>query len=335
MKNNRFQPTVSIVVPVKNGETTIGRLLESLKNVAYDPEKIEVIVVDGSSTDRTREIVVKYPVKLLIEERKGLNAARNTGMKNSTSEIIAFTDADCVAPSDWVNKIVENFKSSKVGCVGGNVKGYASDLLSQYADISIMPVMRIFKKRKVLDMIKLFFNYPAGCNMAFRRKVVDEIGCFDENLHYGADDLEFIERVGKAGYKIVLDPDVLILHKHRSTLRGLLKQTFNYGRGGALLFRQKGTGSVFSRWHILNLVSFFASLAIIISLIFFTLTTSSIIFPLLLMVIVGVPLLSLMAFYAVTNQKKANYKGIIVFPIIDFLRVIAFCIGEVYQLFKD
>jgi glycosyltransferase involved in cell wall biosynthesis len=334
MKDNGFQPTVSVVVPVKNGETTIGRLLESLRKLAYDPEKLEVIVIDGNSTDRTRMIVKKFPVKLLIEERKGLNAARNTGIKNSRGDIVAFTDADCVVPSEWVNKIVENFRPPQVGCVGGNIKRYDDDFLSRYADTSIMPVMRRFKKREVLDMIKLFFNYPAGCNMAFRRKAINEVGYFDEDLRYGADDLELVEKVGKGGYKIVLDPDALVLHKHRSKLKELLKQTFNYGRGGTHLFRRKGIMNVFSRWHLLNLMGFFAGLAIIGSLIFLTLTTNSIIFPALLTGIMIIPFLSLMTFYRVKTQKKGRYKKIIGYPVIDFLRVLAFCTGEVYQLFK-
>lgn len=334
-KMNEFQPMVSVVVPVRNGEATIGTLLESLQRVKYDREKVEVIVVDGNSTDRTREIASKYPVKLLVEERKGLNAARNTGLRNCRGEIVAFTDADCVVPDNWIAKIVENFRDQHVGCVGGNVKGCDDDFLSRYADNTVMHVMRSFKKREALNMIKLFFGYPAGCNMAFRRKVIDEVGNFDESLRYGADDVELVERVAKAGNKIVLDPDVLILHRHRSTLRGLLKQAFNYGRGGMLLFKRKGTKSVFSTWHLLNLLGFAAWLSITGSLIFLTLTTSSNVFSVLLLGMMLLPLLTLMAVYTFKTVKNKLYESIFTYPFLDLLRALTFCAGEVYQLFKS
>jgi len=335
MESNEFQPTVSIVIPVRNGEATIGALLESLQKVDYDQNKVEVIVVDGNSTDKTREIVTKYPFKLFIEDGEGLNAARNTGIKNSGGEVIAFTDADCIVPSNWIRKMVENFRDPQVWCIGGNIKGCEDDFLSRYADNTVMPVMRSFKRRQVLSMIKLFFNYPAGCNMAFRRKALEEVGYFDEGLRYGADDLELVERVGKAGRKIVLDPSVLVLHKHRSTLKGLLKQTFNYGRGGMLLLKRKKARDVFSTWHLLSLLGFVAGLSLIAALIFLTLTTSLRTFSLPLFGIVLAPLLALMAVYASRAGKDKVYESVIVYPFLDFFRVLTFCVGEVYQLLKS
>jgi len=333
MSADDFQPAVSVVVPVRNGEATIGRLLDSLLEVDYDRGKVEVIVVDGNSTDRTREIVAKYPVKLLTEEGRGLNAARNTGIRNGGGEIIAFTDSDCLVPSNWIRKIAENFRNPQVGCVGGNIKGYGDDLLSRYADNSLMHVMRSFKERVVLGMIKLFFNYPAGCNMAFRRSFIEEVGYFNEALMYGADDIELVERVGKAGGKIALDPEVLIFHKHRSTLRELLKQTFNWGRGGMLLLK-KQRNLLFSTWHLVNLLGFLAGLSIIGALIFLAFTTGFMVFSLALLGIVLTPPLASALFYASKAPKNRILESAFIYPFIDLLRVFAFCIGEAYQLFK-
>ncbi|MDI6690839.1 MAG: glycosyltransferase, partial [Candidatus Bathyarchaeota archaeon] len=149
-----YCPKVSVIVPVKNGAAYIKELLDSLMQVDYNKDKLEIIVVDGNSTDNTREIVSQYPVKLLLEERPGLNAARNTGVKNSNGEIVAFTDADCIIPKNWVSKIVDNFRDFQVGCVGGNVLGYYDSFLSHYSDESFIPVMRIFRKKEVLNSVK-------------------------------------------------------------------------------------------------------------------------------------------------------------------------------------
>ena len=66
-------PSVTVIIPVLNGAQTIEPLLESLQKQDYDKNKIEVIVVDGNSTDKTRDIVENFPVKLVVESRDGLN----------------------------------------------------------------------------------------------------------------------------------------------------------------------------------------------------------------------------------------------------------------------
>jgi len=334
MKGYQQHPSVSVIIPVRNGEPTIEPLLESLQRLDYDRNKVEVVVVDGNSTDRTGDIVKKYPVKLINEKREGLNAARNTGMRNSDGEIIAFTDCDCIVPSNWIKKIVENFKDPQVGCVGGSAKGHDDDFISQYADNSIIPLMPFFKKRERLDMIKLFLHHPAGCNMAFSRKAFEEVGCFDESIRYGFDDVEFVERVCKAGYKMVLDPNVRVWHKHRSTLKEFLKQNFSYGRGAGVLLKRKGAKYLASTWSLLSLIGFVTWLSIIGLLTFLTLTTSLLIFPLLLFGFTIMPLLILMAFYLYKALENERYERTLTYPIIDFLRGLSFCCGQIYQLFK-
>jgi cellulose synthase/poly-beta-1,6-N-acetylglucosamine synthase-like glycosyltransferase len=334
MESYESQSSVTVIVPVRNGEPTIEPLLESLQKLDYDRKKVEVLVVDGNSTDKTRDIVKKYPVKLVVEKKKGLNTARNTGIRNSNGEIIAFTDCDCVVPSNWITKIVENFKDPQVSCVGGSAKGLNGDFISQYADNSIVPLMPSFKKREELNMVKPFLRHPAGCNMAFKRKVAEEVGCFDESIQYGFDEVEFTERVCRAGYKMVLDPKVFVWHKHRSTLKEFLKQNFRYGRGSGLLLKRKRMKDAFSKWSFLSLIGFISWLLIVGSLMFLTFATSWSIFPLLLFGFAVTPLLMVMAVYAYRALENKQYTRAIIYPLIDFFRVLSFCFGEVYQLFK-
>jgi glycosyltransferase involved in cell wall biosynthesis len=89
-------PSLSIIVPVLNMGRTIRATMDSLVNLDYPKNIIEIIVVDGKSKDDTRKIVQEYPVALVEQEGKGLNAARNTGIKYSSGEILAYTDGDCV-----------------------------------------------------------------------------------------------------------------------------------------------------------------------------------------------------------------------------------------------
>lgn len=327
--------TVSIIIPVKNGEKTLATLLESLAQIDYDREKLQFLVIDGKSTDKTIDIVKRYPfVQLITQNGDGLNAARNSGVRNSKSEIIAFTDSDCVVTRDWVKSIVENFSDPEIGCIGGSTKGFNGDTISNYADNSVMPVLRIFKRREILDSIKLLQRFPAGCNMAFRHEALEEIGGFDENIKYGFDEDDAAERVCKAGYKMVLDPNCLILHKHRSSLRELLGQTFGYGRGIGLILKKKGLRNAVSKWAFLNFLGFFTwifSVGVLVS----SLITSSF-SPLLTipLMIVTAPFLVPAIIYAQRAIKDGRPERIVIYPSIDILRIVTFAIGEIYQLFK-
>jgi len=334
MEDYKTSPSVTVVVPVRNGEQTIQQLLDSLQKLDYDRNKVEVIVVDGNSTDKTREIVKKYPVKLVIEEEKGLNLARNVGIRCSNGEIVAFTDSDCIVPPNWITKIVENFKDPKVSCVGGSAKALDDDFISQYADNSIVRLMPFFTKREELEKVKPFFRHPAGCNMAFRRKVAEEVGYFDENIQYGFDEVEFADRICRAGYKMVLDPEVVVWHKHRSTLKEFLKQNFQYGKGSGLVFKMNMLKDAVSKWSFLSIMGFISWLVIVGSLTFLTFTSTSSLFPWLLFGFTGLPLIILASVYAYRALHNKQFARIVVYPLIDLFRVLSFCFGQLSQVFK-
>jgi glycosyltransferase involved in cell wall biosynthesis len=335
-EKGEYYPKVSVIVPVKNGAAHIRGLLDSLMQLDYDKDKMEIIVVDGNSTDNTREIVSQYPVKLLLEERPGLNAARNTGIKNSNGEIIAFTDADCIVPKNWISRIIDNFQNPQVGCVGGNVIGYYDSFLSYYSDESLIPVMRIFGKREILDSVKPPQKYPAGCNMAIRQDAIKKAGLFDEGIKYGFDEDELVERICKIGYNMVLDPNVVVKHKHRPVLKELLRQNFSYGRGLGLMLRKMGIKSAFPKWILLCIVGFFLWGLIILTLAIHALLTSSFASQITLLSMLLLPPFGLMVFYGYQTIKKRDkkYGRVLVYPFIDIARALAFIFGGICQLFK-
>ena len=329
--NGRYEPPASIIVPVLNAEETIRDLLDSLMKLDYDGRKLEIIIVDGGSTDKTQEIAKSYPVRLIVEKRRGLNIARNTGVKNSNGEIILFTDSDCVVPEDWVKKIVRNFRDESVGCVGGTVERYQDDFLSRYADESIMPVLRNFKEHKVLKDVEPPMDYPAGCNMAFRREVFEKVGGFDEEIRYGFDEDELIERACKAGYKMILDPEAVVKHKHRSNLISLLRRTFTYGRGGTLLIKKKGLGNRLARWNMIVLAGFAAWLSACF-LLGFSSAVYSIAYLIPLSLLLLLPFTALVGFYAWKRLGRRRLPDAIVYACLDLLRFFAYVSGEIAGL---
>ena len=333
MEDYKTPCTVTVVVPVHNRELTIQPLLESLQKLDYDKNKVEVIVVDGNSTDKTQEIVKKYPVKLIVEKKKGLNRARNTGIKSSTGDIVAFTDSDCVVPPNWLTKIVENFKDPKVSCVGGSAKALDTDFISQYADNSVVRLMPFFTKREELDSVKPFLRHPAGCNMAFRRKVAEDVGYFDESIKYGFDEVEFTDRVCKAGYKMVLDPEVVVWHKHRSSLKEFLKQNFQYGKGSGLVLKHNKLNDSVSKWSLMSMIGFIIWTSVVLGSTFLGFTSSNLFFW-LLFGFTGLPMLLLGILYGYRALKTKKFSRMIAYPFIDLFRVLSFCAGLACQVLK-
>jgi glycosyltransferase involved in cell wall biosynthesis len=324
---------VSIIIPVKNGANTIRELLESLMNLEYDKRKYEVIVVDGYSTDGTRELVLKYPVKLIMQEGDGLNAARNTGVKNSKGRIVVFTDADCIVPRDWLKNIVSCFKDDDIACVGGSVKGLSRNFTSIYVDNTGLHIMPQYKKQKVLNLWRAF-SYPAGCNIAFRRDSLINIGLFNEAIKYGYDDLELIERLGLNGYKIKLEPNVVVFHQHRDSIIKLIKQTYKYGRGAGILIRKVGGIRPLKIWLILYLIGFITAVTLLIVLLITGIFFNNRLSLDIIKIIMLAPLTWGLVYYFVKGLKKGILKYTLTYPIIDLLVILSSAIGELYQLLK-
>lgn len=100
-------PSVSVVVPVYNGAETIAACIESLLKQDYPSDRYDIIIVENGSTDNTTEIVKRFPVRLFHSYDKGPAPARNMGLSVSSAEIVAYTDADCVAAPNWLSELVK------------------------------------------------------------------------------------------------------------------------------------------------------------------------------------------------------------------------------------
>ncbi len=113
---------ISVVIPAYNEEKRIDACLESLMKQKIMPD--EIIVVDNNSTDSTKEIVKKYPVKIVTEKKQGMIPARNRGFNTAKYDIIARTDADTILPPNWIKKIKKCFLDKKLIALSGPAEFY-------------------------------------------------------------------------------------------------------------------------------------------------------------------------------------------------------------------
>ena len=223
------EPKVSVVVCVYNGERTIDSCLSSLEKLHYP--NYEVVVVNDGSTDKTREIIESYDyVRLINQENKGLSAARNVGIQAAKGEIIAFTDADCMADADWLTYLVARFESTEFAAVGGpNLSPPDDSFVASCVAVSPGAPTHVLLDDEVAEHIP-------GCNMAFRREALEAIDGFDPIFRAAGDDVDLCWRLQNKAYKIGFSPAAVVWHFRRNTIRDYLKQQRGYGKAETLLF---------------------------------------------------------------------------------------------------
>lgn len=167
---------ISIVVPFHNNRNEIQLCCESLLNQAYPSDRYEIIFVDNNSRDNSSAIVSAFPSIILLQQPvPGSYAARNLGVRAAKGQIIAFTDADCVAASDWLQQINAAMQSSDVSLILGAYSGrrakFPASALSAYENA---------KNRYIFlgQDQSLYYGYTN--NMAVRPSVFDQFGFFVE-----------------------------------------------------------------------------------------------------------------------------------------------------------
>ncbi len=228
---DEFKPTVSVVVPVYNGEKTIDACIESLLALDYPKQAYEIVIVENGSTDRTVEIIQRYPVRLLHSLLRGPAAARNLGIAHSTGEIIAFTDADCIADREWLTRLVEPYKQAETGGAGGAILAYQH---------SGRDVVEIFS-----ELHSPLVNFSSGegeflphlytANASYRRSLLNRVNGFNARLIM-AEDVDLAWRIQlQTGARLVYNAEAKVYHHHRSTRASLARQYRNYGYGEILL----------------------------------------------------------------------------------------------------
>lgn len=230
-------PFVSVIVPVLDGARLITSCIESLVAQQYPADRFEVIVTDNGSTDQTCALVRRHPVQLLLETRVGSYAARNRGARSARGDVLAFTDADCVADRSWLHHLVRGFNNSDVACVAGEIRSAQSST----------PIEEYARRRNLMSQWNTlrhnYLPYPITANCAYRTEIFRRLQGFREDMPSGGD-ADLAWRMQKdLGLKITFMPDAIVTHHHRTSLRDLLAQSSKYARGAMDLTCRHGLAS--------------------------------------------------------------------------------------------
>ena len=221
-------PKVSVVVASYNGGRTLPACLDSLGRLNY-PD-YEVILIDDGSTDDTPEIAARYPkVNTLRQENLGLSAARNAGIEAAQGSVVAFTDSDCRADEDWLYYLIGDLVSQDISAVGGH-----NFLPPEDSPVAAVVMASPGGPAHVMLTDQEAEHIP-GCNMAFKKSALEQIGGFDPVFRKAGDDVDICWRLQQSGMKIGFSPAGFVWHYRRATVRAYLRQQRGYGEAEALL----------------------------------------------------------------------------------------------------
>lgn len=222
-------PKISVVICAYNAERTMDACLASLRRLRYP--SYEVVVVNDGSTDRTLEISQRYPeCSLISQENKGLSVARNVGFEHASGEIVAYTDSDCVADPDWLTYLAYKFVHGGFVAVGGpNLPPPEDSAVAAYVAAAPGGPTHVLLDDEVAEHIP-------GCNMAFTKTALQEIGGFDPLHRAAGDDVDLCWRLQNQGHRIGFSPAAQVWHFRRNTIKAYLKQQMGYGQAEAQLY---------------------------------------------------------------------------------------------------
>lgn len=223
-------PSVSVVVCAYNAEDTMRECCEGL--AALDYPDYEVIIVDDGSTDDTRAIAEQYAFRVISTPNRGLSNARNIGLAAARGAIVAYIDSDAYPDPRWLQYLAVPFAHSEYGAVGGpNLTPENDAAVAQCVGRAPGGPTHVLITDSEAEHIP-------GCNMAFRKHILEELGGFDPQFRIAGDDVDVCWRLRDAGWILGFSPAAVVWHHPRGSLGAYWRQQLRYGEAEAILQRK-------------------------------------------------------------------------------------------------
>jgi succinoglycan biosynthesis protein ExoA len=238
------RPFMTVIVPVRNEARFIRATLEQLVAQDYDPERFEVLVADGRSTDATpaivRDLGRRHPQVRLLDNPKGWSSAgRNAAVRTGRGDLFVIIDGHCdLRNRRYLADLADAFARSGADCVGRPQPLDVSDATPLQRAIAAARSSRLgHQPDSHIYSSGEGFVPPHSVAVAYRRSVFESVGLFDETFD-ACEDVELNHRVARAGLRCYFTPRVAVHYYPRSCLTGLFRQMMRYGAGRVRLLRK-------------------------------------------------------------------------------------------------
>jgi GT2 family glycosyltransferase len=221
--------SISVIVITFNEEKNIRGCLNSLVALDYPADLYEILVVDAS-TDATPAIVQEYPKVKLIRSEKGFSQQKNMALRSAAFDILAFTDADCLVPRDWLDVINRAFKEKRIAAIGGNAyPPPGTGRFGKWTACVGHPAGGAIGFDANVKRSRAGVSFVPGCNSVYRKGALLDVKGFDPDFFDGGEDVDVSRRLREKGYFLDYVPDLTVYHKARDTLLSYLKWNVQVG----------------------------------------------------------------------------------------------------------
>jgi len=327
-----FAPYVSVCVICYNEEKNIEQCLRSIMQQEYSQDRFEIIVVDSGSTDSTMRIVQEMEkrderIRIFHSGKRSISFNRNMGLANARAELIAFIDADCSAPRDWLETLVKGYQKYKkiipnLVAVGGfNIPPEKANrfqrvlgvFFNTYFGTHGSPQGRIFKTDQSV-------RHLPTLNVLYEKSKVLEVGGFNLHMHNIIEDEDLSIRLLKGGYKLICLQNSYVYHRFRDNYYDFLKRMFVYGKGRAWFMRKhfKDTPKILVAPAILSVGLILMPLGMVHKIFLFPL--------------VYFPFIFIVSIYE--SLKAGKFFYVIELFLIYIIAHICYGLGEIYGIFS-
>jgi glycosyltransferase involved in cell wall biosynthesis len=326
-------PQVSLIILCRNEETFIRRCLDSVIANEYPKDKLEVLVVDGMSSDKTREIIREYEhrysyIRMINNYKKFIPFAYNEGIKHSSGELVMIMSAHAFYADDYIRKCVEASLKYDVDNVVGSwrILPRRKSLMAKALVTVLSSPFGVGNARyRTRSNAKKNVEYvDTGAYGCYKRNVFEKIGLYNENLIRG-EDMEFNLRLKRAGGKTLLIPDAVVFYFARTGLKSFCRHNFKNGLWALLPF--KYASGVPVSWRHLVPLFFVGSLIILMVLSLF----SNIYFWFFLSIVVLYLLLGI-SFSLKTAIQEKQWKDVFILPVAFGTLHISYGLGSLVGL---
>ena len=246
---------LSIIILTWNSEHLLRKCLSSIQaNTTLND--YEIIIIDNNSTDGTREFLKSIDSKdsyqiIFNSYNKGVGPARNQGIRIAKGEYILILDVDTVVTGNAIDRLVRYLdNTTKCGLVAAKMTDIDGSL--QYTCRKYPTIISKFLRRVPFNWAQELLSeeemhdwdhacirevdYVIGACQLIRRSVVEEVGLLDENIFYGPEDIDFCLRVWQAGYKVVYNPEAIIIHDEQRITKRKLLNRISWGHAKGLVY---------------------------------------------------------------------------------------------------
>jgi Glycosyltransferases, probably involved in cell wall biogenesis len=322
--------TVSFCVIAYNEENAISSLFTDIRNQEYPHKKMEIVLVNAMSTDKTRRLMEEFAEEengfrqvIVLDNPKRIQAAGwNIAIQAATSDVIMRIDAHTMIPSNFVSQSIRCLENGE-DVVGGPRPSIAEENTAWKRTLLLAETsmfgssIAVYRKGKYKSYVKSVFHG------AYRREVFEKAGLFNENLGR-TEDNEMHYRIQKAGYKICYDPQIISYQHTRSSWRGMIQQ--KYGNGYWIGLTSRICLQCFSAYH-------FVPLLFVLSIVVATILCINGFPQLILLLLVLYTAINL-AMSVVAVYKKKKYGQYFALPLIFLSLHLSYGIGTFIGLIK-